>query len=820
MLDRFFTRDQQDFVRDQRTINQLLTGGHIIARVNAESFSRWNEVFLFDSGLCISDHNRTLTTFLLFENFHLTVDVSQNRRIFRLTSLENLGNTWQTTCNVRNTRSFTRRFRDRRTSRNNLAVLNQNVSPLRQVINIASDRTVFGIFQDQLRMSIASEVDNASSHLTAGVSFFFNRFAVDDVFETNLTFDFAQQRNRKRVPVTKHVTRFDFAFIADIQNRTSWNLVSLQLATTRIENRNLTGSVQNNRFTFVIGHITHPRQFDFTRTLGFLFVLFRTSQRSHTTKVERTHRQLSTRLSNTLSRDNSDRHPFFDHIACGHIHSVATLANTQRGVASHRAADLNFLQTHVFDFASDLHSDHLVLANDNFVRHRVDDVLTRNATNNRCRQTNFDILTTINDTFGNTLCRFAVVHRDHNVLRDVSQLTSQVTRVSRLERGISQTLASTVCRREILQHGQTFAEVRLNWRLHNLTRRLGHQTTHTGQLTNLFDTTTSTRARHEEYRVHITRTAISFNSIVVLHRFHHLLGNLLTSMSPSIEHFVVTLFFSNHTTIVVLTELENIFLRSRNDRRLFVWSNQVVGRERQTRAETLTKAQAIHIIQQVDRFSSTQRLIAIGNHCRQIATLHRIVVIVQTFGQHHIELHAAKTGFNDLAGQTLFFVQANKATFWQANFDFRVHMQNALLISRIRLFQRGEHHSLAALPRQHQRDVVTAHHRILRRTHNRLAVGRSKNIVRRQHQRVSFDLSFDRKRKVHSHLVTVKVCIETFTNQWMQVNRVTLDQSRLERLNSHTVQRRSTVEQHRMILDHLLQDIPDLFVLTLQHLFR
>ena len=54
----------------------------------------------------------------------------------------------------------------------------------------------------------------------------------------------------------------------------------------------------------------------------------------------------------------------------------------------------------------------------------------------------------------------------------------------------------------------------------------------------------------------------------------------------------------------------------------------------------------------------------------------------------------------------------------------------------------------------------------------------------------------------------------------MQVNRVTLNQSRLERLNTHTVECWSTVQKDRVILDHLLQDIPDLFVLTLKHLFR
>ena len=160
--------------------------------------------------------------------------------------------------------------------------------------------------------------------------------------------------------------------------------------------------------------------------------------------MERTHRQLSTRFSNTLSSDDSDRHPLFDHVAGGHVHTVTTLTNTEWSFASHWAADLDLFQSQVFDLASDFHRDHLVLPNNHFVSHRVNDVLTRNTSNDRGRQANFDILTAIDNTLGNTLSRFAVIQRDHNVLSNVSQFTSQVTGVSRLERGICQTFTSTV----------------------------------------------------------------------------------------------------------------------------------------------------------------------------------------------------------------------------------------------------------------------------------------------------------------------------------------------------------------------------------------
>ena len=101
--------------------------------------------------------------------------------------------------------------------------------------------------------------------------------------------------------------------------------------------------------------------------------------------MERTHRQLRARFADTLSGDDSDGHAFFDHRPGRHIHPVAQAANTQRCIASHRTADLDFLQAHHFDLASDFRSDHLILFDDHFVGHRIDDVLAADATVDRSR---------------------------------------------------------------------------------------------------------------------------------------------------------------------------------------------------------------------------------------------------------------------------------------------------------------------------------------------------------------------------------------------------------------------------------------------------
>ena len=81
-----------------------------------------------------------------------------------------------------------------------------------------------------------------------------------------------------------------------------------------------------------------------------------------------------------------------------------------------------------------------------------------------------------------------------------------------------------------------------------------------------------------------------------------------------------------------------------------------------------------------------------------------------------------------------------------------------------------------------------------------------------------FNLRFDGKRQVNRHLIPIEVGVEPLAHQGVDLDGVALDQHRLERLDPHPMQRRRTVEQHRMLINHLFQDVPDRLVATFQHL--
>ncbi len=70
---------------------------------------------------------------------------------------------------------------------------------------------------------------------------------------------------------------------------------------------------------------------------------------------------------------------------------------------------------------------------------------------------------------------------------------------------------------------------------------------------------------------------------------------------------------------------------------------------------------------------------------------------------------------------------------------------------------------------------------------------REENVVWSHHEQFGFELSFDRKRDMDSHLVAVKVCVESRRDQRMDPDRLSFDENRFECLDTEAVKRRSSV---------------------------
>ncbi len=70
---------------------------------------------------------------------------------------------------------------------------------------------------------------------------------------------------------------------------------------------------------------------------------------------------------------------------------------------------------------------------------------------------------------------------------------------------------------------------------------------------------------------------------------------------------------------------------------------------------------------------------------------------------------------------------------------------------------------------------------------------------------------------MHGHLIAVEVCVERGADQRVNLDGFAFHQHRLEGLNAEAVKRGSAVQQHRMIFNHLFQDVPHDGLLLLHH---
>ena len=136
-------------------------------------------------------------------------------------------------------------------------------------------------------------------------------------------------------------------------------------------------------------------------------------------------------------------------------------------------------------FVTRASSSSVLCGDEHFARERIDDVFERHAAEDAVAERLDDLAGVFELGDSNAVERAAVELADDGVLRDVDEAAGEVPGVRRLERGVGETLAGAVRRDEVLEHRETLAEVRGDRRLDDLARRLRHQATHGGELTNL-----------------------------------------------------------------------------------------------------------------------------------------------------------------------------------------------------------------------------------------------------------------------------------------------------------------------------------------------
>src|SRR5690606_4400312 len=541
-----------------------------------------------------------------------------------------------------------------------------------------------------------------------------------------------------------------------------------------------------------------------------------------TTDVEGTHGQLSTRLTDRLGSDDADRFADVDLMATGKVTAVALGADTVAGFTADWRTHDHFVDAVQLDEVDPLLINQGTGRNQNLFATRLEHVACNDTTQDSLTQrlnniATFDMRRHVQALLG------AAVGLGHNqILRNVNQTASQVTGVGGLQCGIRQTLTSTVGGDEVLEYVQTFTEVRGNRRLDDGAVRLGHQATHTGQLTDLGSRTTGARVSHHEHGVEgvlLDFLALAIDNLLFRQVGHHRLGHFVVGLGPKVNHLVVLLALGDQAGGVLAFDFLHFLGGCIDDARLLIRDDEIVHADGNAGNRRIGETGVHQLVGKNDGVFQANGAVAQVDQLGDRLLLHRLVDHVEwQAGRHDLEQKCTTDGGVDDA-----VVLGNAAvTILDGFVNTYLHpsMQRGLTGAEhpVDFLQVSKYATLALGIDGFTGHVVQTQNHVLRRHDERLAVGGRENVVGGHHQRARFQLGLEGQRNVNGHLVTVEVGVVRSTHQRVQLDRLTFDQNRLECLDTQTVQSRSAVEQHGMFSDDFGKNVPNLGQLALDHL--
>ena len=356
---------------------------------------------------------------------------------------------------------------------------------------------------------------------------------------------------------------------------------------------------------------------------------------------------------------------------------------------------------------------------------------------------------------------------------------------------------------EVIGYRQAFAEVCRDRQVDDLTGRVSHEAAHAGELTHLLLVTTGTGVSHHE------------DWVEGVHVVHHGVSDIVRGLRPEGDDLVVTLVLGDETAVVLALDLVDDLLRIADDDLLLRRHDDVGDGDRHAGDAGVMVAEVLDTVDDFCRLRGAKVVIAVSNEFAKLFLVHEdaelplaillvLMVVAQLRRQDLVEDHAAEG-------------RADEAVALDAAADLRLQLEVVLLISEQCLGDARDDHAFALGARLEDRQVVGTENHILRRDDDWLAVLRCEDVVGCEHQDARLGLCLCRQRQMDSHLVTIEVGVVSRAGQRMQLQGMALGEDRLEGLDAEAVQRRCTVQEHRMLLDDVFEDIPDFWTRALHH---
>ncbi len=484
------TLDGEDVARSDDTVGKRRTGTHSVMLLYKDLLGEADKILLLVTGLAGND-DLTITTLHLTHS-DLTVDLGYDCGVGRVAGLEQFGHTGETTGDVTGLGYGTRDVDKRCTSGDGLSVFHYDVATHREAVG-TNDLAVGieHIASRHLRL-VLRLCDNLLAQAGRLIGLGTEGDAFDDIVETQCTGILGDDNSVERVPLGNQVALLHDIAVLEVECRTIRHVDGRKDdICMRIDELQFGESADHHKAIDILLAVVLDERYD-THFLKLQFGVVLGHDRciggcigSHTTGVECTEGQLCTRLTDSLSSDDTDGLAELYHTLGGKVASVTLHADTVLALASEHRTYLDTLDGRVFDGLGHGLCDFLTGGNEQFACHRMDDIVYGNTAENTLIQRRDDLFTVLQGGADQTAQRAAILLGDNHVVGYVDKTTGQVSGVGSLHGGVGKTLTGTVRCDEVLQHRHTFLEVGDNRVLDDLVsfgtglHRLGHQTTHT-----------------------------------------------------------------------------------------------------------------------------------------------------------------------------------------------------------------------------------------------------------------------------------------------------------------------------------------------------
>ncbi len=807
----FAAHDFEDVVGVGGAFHEGVASADAVAGVDGEVFAFGDEVFFGFADIGADDE--AAFAFGVFTKFDFAFDVGDDGLFFGFAGLEEFRNARQTTGNIFRFRCFAGDFGEGGAGVNDFVFFDEDVGLDGE--DVGGEGFGFGFLGvadgDGGAFVGVFELDNdLAGEAGDFVEFLLHGLAFDDVFEFNEAAFFGQNGGREGVPFGECLAFLNNIVFFDFEAGTVDEGVAFAFAGTfDVVDGDFAVAVHDDeRAAFALDGVDVV-ELDATGVAALVGGGFGLHH-ADAAGVEGAHGELGAGFTDGLRGDDADGFTDVDEATAREVATVAEDADALFCLAGEHGADVDFAQTSLADFIDSDLVDFLVgideqvpvLVFDGEEGHSSEDTVTEV----------FDDFATFDEGFHlNAVEGAAVVFADDGVLGDVDEAAGQVTGVGGFKGGIGETFTRTVGGDEVLEDGESFAEVGADGGLDDFAGGFGHEAAHTGKLTDLGGGATGTGVGHDVDRVKranfLACAGFGVDDLFGGDPVHHLFGDAFGGLCPDIDDLVIALAFGDETAVVLFPDFLNFGLGLVKDGLFAGGDDHVVHADGDTSAHGFVVADGADVVGHEDG-----GLVASGavGHVDELGECFLVEGFVDDlkrkgFGEEFVEEDATDGGVDALA-----FV---------ADLDGGLEVDLVGVVGDADLIKAGEEplggaaFGVFAIATECEGaltgHVVATEDDVLGGADDGRARGGGEDVVGGEEEDTGLHLGFDGEGDVDGHLVAVEVGVKGGADEGVKLDGFAFDEDGFESLDAEAVEGGSAVEEDGVFFDDFVKDVPD-----------